>query len=119
MTGFPGGVDAAGVDRVDRHAGDGHIGRRVHARGGMPIGVPSSSDTECGLCASTSRSTDSTSGFGLWLVTLRTTGQFVDDCGLTHQEIERVTDLEVGYHVRADLLAFGLGDAGEPLRASS
>ncbi|MEV6886203.1 GNAT family N-acetyltransferase [Streptomyces sp. NPDC051135] len=46
-------------------------------------------------------------GFGLWLVTLRTTGEFVGDCGLTPQEIEGVTDLEVGYHVRADLQGNG------------
>ena len=28
-------------------------------------------------------------GFGLWLITLRATGEFVGDCGLTPQEIER------------------------------
>ncbi|MFJ8991098.1 GNAT family N-acetyltransferase [Streptomyces sp. NPDC102279] len=46
-------------------------------------------------------------GFGLWLVTLRATGEFVGDCGLTPQEIEGVTELEVGYHVRADLQGNG------------
>lgn len=40
-------------------------------------------------------------GYGLWLVTLRATGEFVGDCGLTPQEIEGVTELEVGYRVRA------------------
>lgn len=46
-------------------------------------------------------------GFGLWLITLRATGEFVGDCGLTPQEIEGITDLEVGYHVRADLQGRG------------
>jgi RimJ/RimL family protein N-acetyltransferase len=46
-------------------------------------------------------------GCGLWVVTLRTTGEFVGDCGLTPQEIEGVTDQEVGYHVRADLQGNG------------
>ncbi|WP_329282358.1 GNAT family N-acetyltransferase [Streptomyces sp. NBC_01451] len=46
-------------------------------------------------------------GHGLWLVTLRNTGEFVGDCGLTPQEIEGVTDLEVGYRVRADLQGNG------------
>jgi RimJ/RimL family protein N-acetyltransferase len=46
-------------------------------------------------------------GFGLWLITLRATGEFVGDCGLTPQEIEGTTDIEVGYHVRADLQGHG------------
>jgi RimJ/RimL family protein N-acetyltransferase len=46
-------------------------------------------------------------GFGLWLITLRATGGFVGDCGLTPQEIEGTTDIEVGYHVRADLQGYG------------
>jgi RimJ/RimL family protein N-acetyltransferase len=46
-------------------------------------------------------------GFGLWLITLRATGEFVGDCGLTPQEIEGTTDIEVGYHVRADLQGNG------------
>ncbi|MGW1669805.1 GNAT family N-acetyltransferase [Streptomyces sp. NPDC002324] len=46
-------------------------------------------------------------GFGLWLLTLRTSGEFVGDCGLTPQEIEGVTELEVGYRVRTDLQGRG------------
>jgi len=46
-------------------------------------------------------------GFGLWVVRLRGTGEFVGDCGLTPQEVEGVTDIEVGYHVRADLQGHG------------
>jgi RimJ/RimL family protein N-acetyltransferase len=46
-------------------------------------------------------------GFGLWLLTLKSTGEFVGDCGLTPQEVDGVTDVEVGYHVRADLQGHG------------
>lgn len=42
-------------------------------------------------------------GFGLWVVELRQTGEFVGDCGLTPQEVEGVTEIEVGYHVRLAL----------------
>jgi RimJ/RimL family protein N-acetyltransferase len=47
-------------------------------------------------------------GFGLWLLTLRATGEFVGDCGLTPQPVDGVTELEVGYHVRAALQGRGL-----------
>jgi polyisoprenoid-binding protein YceI/RimJ/RimL family protein N-acetyltransferase len=47
-------------------------------------------------------------GFGLWLVTLRGTGEFVGDCGLTPQRVDGVTEIEVGYHVRAGLQGRGL-----------
>lgn len=46
-------------------------------------------------------------GFGLWLITLRATGEFVGDCGLTLQEVDGATDIEVGYHVRAGLQGHG------------
>jgi RimJ/RimL family protein N-acetyltransferase len=46
-------------------------------------------------------------GFGLWLIRLRETGEFVGDCGLTPQEVEGTIDVEVGYHVRADLQGHG------------
>ncbi|MFI0898826.1 GNAT family N-acetyltransferase [Streptomyces sp. NPDC020983] len=46
-------------------------------------------------------------GHGLWIVTLRDTGEFVGDCGLTPQLIEDVTEIEVGYHVRAALQGRG------------
>ncbi|MFI0940515.1 GNAT family N-acetyltransferase [Streptomyces sp. NPDC021020] len=46
-------------------------------------------------------------GHGLWIVTLRDTGAFVGDCGLTPQLIEGVTEIEVGYHVRAALQGQG------------
>src|SRR5262245_2530293 len=47
-------------------------------------------------------------GAGLWLLTLREGGEFVGDCGLTPQEVDGVTEVEVGYHVRAALQGRGL-----------
>jgi RimJ/RimL family protein N-acetyltransferase len=46
-------------------------------------------------------------GFGLWVIARRETGEFVGDCGLTPQEVEGTVDVEVGYHVRADLQGSG------------
>jgi RimJ/RimL family protein N-acetyltransferase len=39
-------------------------------------------------------------GYGLWLLSLRDTGRFVGDCGLTPQQVDGVTEIEVGYHSR-------------------
>ncbi|MGH7883008.1 MAG: GNAT family N-acetyltransferase, partial [Candidatus Dormibacteraceae bacterium] len=39
-------------------------------------------------------------GFGLWAVLLKSTGEFVGDCGLTPQEVEGVEEIEIGYHVK-------------------
>lgn len=47
-------------------------------------------------------------GFGLWALVLRETGEMVGDCGLTLQELEGRDQLEVGWHVRADLRGRGL-----------
>ena len=47
-------------------------------------------------------------GFGLWLLTLRDTGEFVGECGLTPQQVDGVTEIEVGYHVRTALQGRGL-----------
>lgn len=46
-------------------------------------------------------------GFGLWTVVLRETGEFAGDCGLTVQRVDDVDEIEVGYHVRADLQGNG------------
>lgn len=46
-------------------------------------------------------------GFGLWIVHTYT-GDFVGDCGLTVQQVEGRQEVEVGYHVRADLQGRGL-----------
>jgi RimJ/RimL family protein N-acetyltransferase len=42
-------------------------------------------------------------GFGLWLIELSETGEFVGDTGLTPQEVDGITEIEVGYHVRRSL----------------
>jgi len=47
-------------------------------------------------------------GFGLWYLVLRETGAFVGECGLTPQQVEGVTEIEVGYHVRPELWGRGL-----------
>lgn len=46
-------------------------------------------------------------GFGLWAVVLRSTGEFVGDCGLTLQHVDDAGEIEVGYHVRASLQGNG------------
>jgi RimJ/RimL family protein N-acetyltransferase len=47
-------------------------------------------------------------GFGLWLLTLRESGEFVGDCGLTPQVVDGAVEIEVGYHVRAAFQGRGL-----------
>ncbi|MBT2584465.1 GNAT family N-acetyltransferase [Arthrobacter sp. ISL-95] len=49
-------------------------------------------------------------GYGLWIVETHD-GGFVGDCGLTWQQVNGQSELEVGYHVRRD--AQGLGYATE------
>jgi RimJ/RimL family protein N-acetyltransferase len=51
-------------------------------------------------------------GFGLWIVEERESGQFVGDCGLTPQEVDGATEIEVGYHVRASLQRQGFATEG-------
>jgi RimJ/RimL family protein N-acetyltransferase len=46
-------------------------------------------------------------GFGLWLIELRTTGEFVGDCGLTPQDVGGAIEVEIGYHVRRSLQGRG------------
>lgn len=46
-------------------------------------------------------------GFGLWVVELRDTSEFVGDCGLTPQEVDGTQEIEVGYHVRRSLQGRG------------
>jgi hypothetical protein len=48
-------------------------------------------------------------GFGLWTVILRSTGEFVGDCGLTLQRVDDsdTEEIEVGYHIRATLQGNG------------
>jgi len=47
-------------------------------------------------------------GYGLWVLRLRDTGEFVGDCGLTQQLVDGRSYIEVGYHVRASLQRRGL-----------
>jgi RimJ/RimL family protein N-acetyltransferase len=47
-------------------------------------------------------------GVGLWLLTLRDTGEFVGDCGLTPQQVDGSNEIEVGYHVRTAFQGRGL-----------
>lgn len=45
-------------------------------------------------------------GYGLWLVETHD-GEFVGDCGLTWQNVNGRSELEVGYHVRVELQGRG------------
>jgi RimJ/RimL family protein N-acetyltransferase len=38
-------------------------------------------------------------GFGLWIMTLADTGEFVGECGLTIQVVDATEEVEVGYHL--------------------
>ncbi|MEU9833412.1 GNAT family N-acetyltransferase [Streptosporangium sp. NPDC048047] len=42
-------------------------------------------------------------GHGLWLVTLRSNGEFAGNCGLTLQNVEGTVHTEIGYLLRAEL----------------
>lgn len=54
-------------------------------------------------------------GFGLWGVVLRETGEVIGDCGLTTQQIQDDTVIEVGYHLAPRFQ--GRGYAVEAARA--
>jgi ribosomal-protein-alanine N-acetyltransferase len=54
-------------------------------------------------------------GHGLWAIILKSSGELVGDCGLTVQEVEGTSEIEIGYHVRRDL--WGQGLATEAARA--
>lgn len=41
-------------------------------------------------------------GFGLWAVTLKETGEFIGDCGISMQPIKGQWLPEIGYHIRKD-----------------
>jgi RimJ/RimL family protein N-acetyltransferase len=46
-------------------------------------------------------------GFGLWAISVRASGEFIGDCGLTLQSVDGVEELEVGYHVRRSMQGQG------------
>ena len=47
-------------------------------------------------------------GFGLWVIEDLSTGEFLGDCGLTYQPVERERLLELGYHLLAEHRGKGL-----------
>ena len=55
-----------------------------------------------------------THGYGLWIVETLD-GEFLGDCGLTWQQVNGRSELEIGFHIRADL--WGLGYATEAAAA--
>jgi len=40
-------------------------------------------------------------GYGLWGMELKSSGELIGDCGLTWQQVEVRSELEIGYHVLA------------------
>jgi [ribosomal protein S5]-alanine N-acetyltransferase len=49
-----------------------------------------------------------THGHGLWAMVLKSNGELVGDCGLTIQDVDGASEVEIGYHVRRDLWGQGL-----------
>ncbi|MGA9800286.1 MAG: GNAT family N-acetyltransferase, partial [Terriglobales bacterium] len=47
-------------------------------------------------------------GHGLWAMVLKSSGELVGDCGLTRQTVDKVDEIEIGYHLRRDLWGRGL-----------
>lgn len=56
-----------------------------------------------------------TDAFGLWAMILKQTGELIGDCGLTRQDLNSKSEIEIGYHVRRDHWSKGL--ATEAARA--
>jgi ribosomal-protein-alanine N-acetyltransferase len=54
-------------------------------------------------------------GHGLWAMILKSTGELIGDCGITPQEVDGATEVEIGYHLRRDYWSQGL--ASEAARA--
>lgn len=54
-------------------------------------------------------------GHGLWAMVLKANGELIGDCGLTVQDVDGTTEVEIGYHVRRD--HWGKGLATEAARA--
>ena len=47
-------------------------------------------------------------GHGLWAMILKFSGKLIGDCGLTRQEVDGVSETEIGYHLRRDFWGQGL-----------
>ncbi len=56
-----------------------------------------------------------TYGHGLWAMDLKSTGEMIGDCGITLQDVDGESLLEIGYHLRRDM--WGQGFATEAARA--
>jgi len=56
-----------------------------------------------------------TDGFSLWALVLKDSGEMIGDCGLIHQVVEGLDEVEIGYHLRRD--HWGKGLATEAARA--
>jgi ribosomal-protein-alanine N-acetyltransferase len=54
-------------------------------------------------------------GHGLWAMILKSTGELIGDCGVTVQEVDGESELEIGYHLRRD--HWGQGYATEAAQA--
>ncbi len=54
-------------------------------------------------------------GHGLWAIELKSTGEFLGDCGVTVQLVDGAEEIEIGYHLRRD--RWGHGYATEAARA--
>lgn len=54
-------------------------------------------------------------GYGLYAMVLKSTGEVIGDCGHARQEVDGVTEIEIGYHVLRSLQ--GQGYATEAARA--
>lgn len=48
-------------------------------------------------------------GFGLWAVTLKKTGEFIGDCGISIQNIDGELLPEIGYHIHKKYWRRGFG----------
>src|SRR5436853_4952373 len=56
-------------------------------------------------------------GTGLWAIEDRATGEFLGDCGLVHQLVDGVDELEVGWHVKRSRWGQGIApEAGAAFR---
>ena len=56
-----------------------------------------------------------TEGHGLWAMGLKSRGEMIGDCGITQQDVDGESLLEIGYHLRRDM--WGQGYATEAARA--
>jgi RimJ/RimL family protein N-acetyltransferase len=56
-----------------------------------------------------------TSGYGLWALDWKSTGEMIGDCGISLQDVDGEQLPEIGYHLRRDM--WGQGFATEAARA--